>query len=199
MKVKAIQDTVCYVNLNVLYANLRKVCSNFKNKGSWRHLWGVPLWSSYYLVSTKGALPYSWGCWCCPSRNCSGIKEHLKFFSPGSLDNIFNEKIYIFLWFWFLVLAVVTGFGMVYRAMTLFSPSVRSSTLRTRSKFLLTQNVCDRVVSKLRQGDWFFLSLVGANLDPHVFTRLVLQLDKLMASRNLGNGVISAEKLEKIA
>ena len=25
MKVKAIQDTVCYVNLNVLYANLRKV------------------------------------------------------------------------------------------------------------------------------------------------------------------------------
>ena len=113
--------------------------------------------------------------------------------------NIFNEKIYIFLWFWFLILAVVTGFGMVYRAMTLFSPSVRSSTLRTRSKFLLTQNVCDRVVSKLRQGDWFFLSLVGANLDPHVFTRLVLQLDKLMVSRNLGNGVLSTEKLEKIA
>ena len=113
--------------------------------------------------------------------------------------NIVNEKIYIFLWFWFLILAVVTGFGMVYRAMTLFSPSVRSSTLRTRSKFLLTQNVCDRVVSKLRQGDWFFLSLVGANLDPHVFTRLVLQLDKLMVSRNLGNGVLSTEKLEKIA
>ena len=96
MKVKAIQDTVYYVNLNVLYANLRKVCSNFKNKGSWRHLWGVPLWSSYYLVSTKGALPYSWGCWCCPSRNCSGIKEHLNFFSPGSLNNVFNEKTTIY-------------------------------------------------------------------------------------------------------
>ena len=79
MKVKAIQDTVCYVNLNVLYANL-KVCSYFKNKGSWRHLWGVRLWSSYYLVSTKGALPYSWGCWCCPSRNCSGKKNIWNFY-----------------------------------------------------------------------------------------------------------------------
>ena len=91
MKVKAIQDTVCYVNLNVLYANLRKVCSNFKNKGSWRHLWGVPLWSSYYLVSTKGALPYSWGCWCCPSRNCSG-KKNIWIFSLLDLWTTFSTR-----------------------------------------------------------------------------------------------------------
>ena len=113
--------------------------------------------------------------------------------------NIFNEKIYIFMWFWFLILAVLTAVGMCYRMLTLFSPSVRASTLRTRSQFLLTQAVCQRVVEKLRQGDWFFLNLVGANLDPFVFTRLIQQLDKLMTTRNLGNGVISAEKLEKIA
>jgi len=29
--------------------------------------------------------------------------------------NIVNEKIYVFLWFWFIILAVITGLALLYR------------------------------------------------------------------------------------
>ena len=29
--------------------------------------------------------------------------------------NIINEKIYVFLWFWFIILTVITGMQVIYR------------------------------------------------------------------------------------
>ncbi|XP_020296877.1 innexin inx7-like isoform X2 [Pseudomyrmex gracilis] len=34
--------------------------------------------------------------------------------------NVVNEKIYAVLWFWFIALAVITGLGLVWRALTMF-------------------------------------------------------------------------------
>ena len=39
--------------------------------------------------------------------------------------NIINEKVYVFLWFWFMLLAVVTGVTLVVRIVPLCVPSVR--------------------------------------------------------------------------
>ena len=39
--------------------------------------------------------------------------------------NILNEKIYIVLWFWFVILAVITAVNLVVRAMQLFCPTTR--------------------------------------------------------------------------
>ena len=33
--------------------------------------------------------------------------------------NIVNEKIYTFLWFWFIILAIITGLGLVWRILTM--------------------------------------------------------------------------------
>jgi len=33
--------------------------------------------------------------------------------------NIVNEKIYTVLWFWFIVLAVITGLGLLWRLLTM--------------------------------------------------------------------------------
>ena len=39
--------------------------------------------------------------------------------------NILNEKIYIFLWFWFILLALITGVNLLFRSVTFFYPNFR--------------------------------------------------------------------------
>jgi hypothetical protein len=44
--------------------------------------------------------------------------------------NIVNEKIYIFLWFWLIFLAVVSGLALVYRIFFLQFPALRLFLIR---------------------------------------------------------------------
>ena len=44
--------------------------------------------------------------------------------------NIINEKIYVFLWFWFIILTVITGMQVVYRLVVLFMPRLREMLLK---------------------------------------------------------------------
>lgn len=70
--------------------------------------------------------------------------------------NIVNEKIYIFLWFWFVMLAVITGGMLVYRLFIIFFDPLRKTMLRAKSR------LCDPydlnvVMSVIKIGDWFLL------------------------------------------
>ena len=49
--------------------------------------------------------------------------------------NILNEKIYIFLWFWFIILAVLSGIALVYSMAVILLPSTRETILKKRFKF----------------------------------------------------------------
>lgn len=49
--------------------------------------------------------------------------------------NILNEKIYIFLWFWFIILAVLSGIALLYGMAVVLLPSTRETILRKRFKF----------------------------------------------------------------
>ena len=40
--------------------------------------------------------------------------------------NILSEKIYVFLWFWLIILATVTGLNIIHRAFQLCFPTVRN-------------------------------------------------------------------------
>ena len=40
--------------------------------------------------------------------------------------NIVNEKIYIFLWFWYIILAIITGIGLMVRIGYFFLPNFRT-------------------------------------------------------------------------
>ena len=48
--------------------------------------------------------------------------------------NIINEKIYCFLWFWFVIIAVITGVQMIYRLITMFVPALRKTLLRAKAR-----------------------------------------------------------------
>lgn len=49
--------------------------------------------------------------------------------------NILNEKIYIFLWFWFIILAVMSGVALLYSMAVVLLPSTRETILKKRFKF----------------------------------------------------------------
>ena len=70
--------------------------------------------------------------------------------------NIVNEKIYIFLWFWFVFLAIISAVILVYRLFIIFFPHLRYVTLRSRAR--LTDRYHLRVVMDVaKMGDWFLL------------------------------------------
>jgi len=89
--------------------------------------------------------------------------------------NIVNEKIYIFLWFWFIILAAVSGLALLYRLVVLLAPQVRSFLLRSRASMAPIYEV-DAVSNKCQIGDWFVLLLLGKNIDPLIYKELICDL-----------------------
>lgn len=49
--------------------------------------------------------------------------------------NILNEKIYIFLWFWFIILAAMSGVALAYSTAVILLPSSREWIIKKRFKF----------------------------------------------------------------
>jgi len=91
--------------------------------------------------------------------------------------NIINEKIYIFLWFWFIGLAIVSGIILVYRMVIIFFPHMRYVTLRSRAR--LTDRYHVRLVTdQAKIGDWFLLYLLCKNMDPINYRELMQELGK---------------------
>ena len=92
-----------------------------------------------------------------------------------------NEKIYIFIWFWFLVLGLLSFLVVVYRLMIIFSPYIRAYLLRVRFRwekyfqFSNNQiNFCSRrvkkecidaIIGRSYVGDWLLFYLLGQNID----------------------------------
>ncbi|XP_066978033.1 innexin inx2-like [Macrobrachium rosenbergii] len=88
--------------------------------------------------------------------------------------NILNQKIFAFLWFWFIIVAVITGIGLLYRMAT-FSASFRHLLLRGRSRLASAEEV-KRVCQEFMIGDWFLVYLMAKNMDPFVFKDFISAL-----------------------
>jgi hypothetical protein len=115
--------------------------------------------------------------------------------------NILNEKIYIFLWFWFVLLAAVTGVYLLYRALTMALAAVRRRELQSRVHLLVPDDVTRRIANVVSAGEWFFLCQLGANLDPHFFAKLLVHFDRWISEKKQGGeaAAIKQRKSEKIA
>ncbi|KAG7159805.1 Innexin inx2-like 10 [Homarus americanus] len=88
--------------------------------------------------------------------------------------NILNEKIYLFFWFWFVCLAVVSGLGLLLRLCT-FHPEVRLLVLHNHARFTPTVHL-RAICHSYDLGDWFYLCLLAKNLDPVVCRDLLREL-----------------------
>ncbi|XP_078050950.1 innexin 3 [Augochlora pura] len=97
--------------------------------------------------------------------------------------NILNEKIYIFLWFWFIILAVLSGIALLYSMAVVLLPSTRETILKKRFKFV-TPTAVNMLIRKTQVGDFMLLHLLGQNMNMMMFKEV---LDELCRSMNLGS------------
>lgn len=103
--------------------------------------------------------------------------------------NIVNEKVYIFLWFWFYILAIVTAFALIFRALIIFNPRLRVIATHTHCR-LANPDYIREVLRYGRVGDWFLLDLLAKNIDPINFRDLIIDLkDKLELTKDPKNGI----------
>lgn len=104
-----------------------------------------------------------------------------KYGSSGSIQlhdsmcvlpiNIINEKIYVFLWFWFVILAFMTAIDLIHHMGLLGVPGVRSTILRRKFRtapiFKTLQLDIDMklILRNLSYGDWKLLFHILRNMD----------------------------------
>ena len=116
-----------------------------------------------------------------------------KFGSSGEIEkhdalcilplNIFNEKIYIFLWFWMLILSGLTLLVVIYRVLICGSSTVRSYLLKIRYRRIRSECI-EIIMEKTLAGDLFLLYLLGQNVDPVIFKDIMHELAKKLGYRS---------------
>jgi len=89
--------------------------------------------------------------------------------------NIINEKIYLIMWVWLLVLTVVTILSLLHQCLLLLLPALRQMHLQRRSK-LSPDHLIRNVANRATYGDMVLLQLVANNTDTAQFTELLAHL-----------------------
>ena len=100
--------------------------------------------------------------------------------------NIFNEKLYLFLWFWCYLLAFASALALLFRLATVFFPRVRIMTTHSHSRFA-SQEALREVCAAGNVGDWFLLDLLSKNMDPLNFRDLILELKMMLKTNQCGD------------
>ncbi|EDW18400.1 innexin inx4 [Drosophila mojavensis] len=141
-------------------------------------------WSRY--VKAVAAVPaYNWDEW---NRITTHIFpkiakcEILKFGSSGTLESIdnlcllplnnLNEKIFVFMWIWFILMAVLAGLKIIYRLVIIFHRGLRFQLLRAQTRFM-PQSTLKRAIANFSCADWFMLMRVSNNMTRELFSQLM--------------------------
>ena len=99
--------------------------------------------------------------------------------------NIANEKIFFAFWLLFMLLFSVSVLAIVYRILTLASPSFRKRAIKKlidmdRWRPSKIEDFLGRGILKPTAiGDWYMLLRVGKNIDGHYFNLFVDELAKV--------------------
>lgn len=89
--------------------------------------------------------------------------------------NILNEKLFAFLWCWFLSMCILAGLNLIYRGMLIFSEPFRLQLLHTKLRIMPKSHV-HRAIEGMSYGDWFILFKVSSNINPILFRDLMKAL-----------------------
>lgn len=91
--------------------------------------------------------------------------------------NIVNEKIFIFLFFWLLLMTIVAACSVFYSFLVIISSWLRIRILAMQSDNVPVNKI-KRATDNGSWGDFFVLHLIGKNISHCVFKDLLLELAK---------------------
>lgn len=100
--------------------------------------------------------------------------------------NVVNEKIYVFLWFWFILLTLLSALTLVYRVLIIFSPRMRVYLLRMRFRLVKRESV-EIIVRLSKMGDWFLLYVLGENIDMFIYRDVIHELAQKLSTTSNGH------------
>merc|ERR1711902_94748 len=100
-----------------------------------------------------------------------------------------DEKNFLFIWFWLVFVAVVTGMFLLYRIVTLVGAKLRVALITVHGgKSVLRGDVTAILDASPawfdKIGDWFLLNLICKNLNVLVVNDLIKGLHKDLDSNN---------------
>ncbi|XP_014207976.1 innexin inx3 [Copidosoma floridanum] len=101
--------------------------------------------------------------------------------------NVVSEKIYIFLWFWFIILAIMSGAAIIYSMIIILLPISRELILQKMFKFHSKPGV-KILVEETQIGDFLLLYLLGQNINGIYFNEVLKELENQLRSSLLSNG-----------
>lgn len=91
--------------------------------------------------------------------------------------NILNEKVYIVLWFWFLIVLVSSIICLIYRLLTLRLP-FRAYMLQRRLRDCEQRESAMNICKHNKYGEWFLIHRLGQNMDPVTFGEMIEDVDQ---------------------
>jgi len=110
--------------------------------------------------------------------------------------NIINEKIYLIIWVWFLVMIVATVLVMLGQLCLLVAPYLRYVLLHKTIKSKPPVHHIKRLIRRCSYGDYILLNFLAKNLDSSQFDALVSKIcdsDALFMSRHNSHEIANLE------
>lgn len=102
--------------------------------------------------------------------------------------NIIHEKVYIVLWFWFIILLIASILCLVYRLLTLHKP-FRAFMLKRRTRESAHHSSSLQISTDHKYGEWFLIYRLSQNMDPVTFGDLVADIANDFQKSSVLSGV----------
>lgn len=119
---------------------------------------------------------------------------YYRYGSSGSIEtrdalcilplNVLNEKVFLILWYWLLLLFIISSICVLYRALFLFVPQFRVYLLRALTRKLDSKSA-KFIVEKTKLGDFFVLYRIGKNVNPALYKDLIFGLYDYLINKRI--------------